>query len=86
MRKSKNRKMEKKVLAKANIEYKKNKKVQQKERNNKYMKWLELPPEQWTEARKNSDNPIFGGVLKVEDLTLEHFPRPSDNWGNDEKA
>ena len=52
MRKAKSRKMDKKVRAKANIEYKKNKQQAKQDRDKKYKKWENLPIEEWTDARK----------------------------------
>lgn len=52
MRKTKNKKQQKKDLTAKLHQYKKNKKKILKENQERYEKWLNLPQEEWTEERK----------------------------------
>ena len=57
MRPSKNKKMDKRRLHAENVQRKKDMKKKRKERDAKYKAWLELPYEEWTDARKAHGKP-----------------------------
>ena len=52
MRRSKTKKLERKSKATANVQLKKDLKIKQKEKEEKMKAWLNLPQEEWSEARK----------------------------------